>query len=374
MEALLVLEDGFWLKGRSFTGKGEAGGEVVFTTAMVGYQEALTDPSYHGQILSFTYPHIGNYGICPGEHESPKPHPPAVLMKECCFNPSHRRAQESLPLYLQKHGVLGIDGIDTRTLTLHLRKHGTRRGIVSTECSNPSQLQEKMNSFSGVEGVDLARQVSTPQTYIWDNKQSEPIPFSSLPNFDTSSSAHVVVIDLGVKYGILRSLAQQGCLITVVPSHTPAEDIQALEPQGILLSNGPGDPAPLDYLIPTIKKLTGKYPFMGICLGHQLLARLLGIETFKLPFGHRGINHPVKAEKTEQVLITTQNHGFCLRADQEYPANTFITHRSLFDGTVEGIENPDWALFSVQYHPEASPGPLDSENLFQSFCQKLDNP
>lgn len=368
MKALMVLEDGFFLTGCSFTGPGEVLGEVVFSTGMIGYQEMITDPSYSNQILTFTYPLIGNYGICSQDNESAGPHPPAVIMKEFCRHPSHRQSQETLLSFLNRHGVMGIEDLDTRTLTLHLRRQGTMKGIISTYNLNPKELQQKLDFSPGIEGVDLAQKVSTPYRYTW-----EPNDLNQTLNRPTTNDTnpHVVVIDLGVKYSILRALSERGCRVTVVPSNTSAEDIKAMEPQGILLSNGPGDPAPLDYMLPALKKMVGWCPVMGICLGHQVLGRLIGIETFKLTFGHRGVNHPVKNLKDGKVHITTQNHGYCLNHEKDLPGQTEITHVSLFDNTLEGMDNQEWGFFSVQFHPEASPGPNDTSYLFDKFYHDI---
>ena len=370
MKALLLLEDGFSMTGKSFTGPGEALGEVVFSTGMVGYQEMITDPSYSGQILTFTYPLIGNYGICPRDNEAAAPHPPAVLMKECCKKPSNRQARESLQSFLARHEIMGIEEIDTRTLTLHLRRQGTMRGVVSTNLDS-SELKRKLSLYKGIVGRNLAQEVTTSHPYTWSLKEDKPGPLYHVGT--QNDGLHVVVIDLGVKYSILRALAERGCRVTVVPAKTCAGEIKALEPNGILLSNGPGDPAPLDHLLPTVKKIAGWRPLMGICMGHQVLGRLMGIDTFKLTFGHRGINHPVKNLQDGKVFITTQNHGFCLSQEKPFPGNTQITQISLFDGTVEGMENRDWQFFSVQYHPEASPGPHDTRYLFDKFCHSMLN-
>jgi len=368
LKALLVLEDGFTMTGQVFAGKGEVFGEVVFSTAMSGYQETITDPSYYGQILTFTYPLIGNYGICPGDSESEKPRPFAVLVKESCTSPHNRRSTESLATFLERDGVIGVEGIDTRTLTLHLRRQGTMKGVISTINHNPQALLKELHSTPATEGMNLVKYVSTSSFYTWDHHNQKPAPLNEAPS---ASAPHVVVVDLGIKFSILRSLASRGCRATVVPADTPVEDIKALEPDGILFSNGPGDPSALDYLVPVVKSLLGWRPVMGICLGHQLLGRTLGMESFKLTFGHRGVNHPVKNLKSGKVYITTQNHGFCLSKDDPLPRGTEITHTSLFDQTIEGIENPDWGFFSVQFHPEASPGTHDGSELFNEFYRNL---
>ena len=371
LKALLVLEDGFCMTGELFAGKGEVYGEVVFSTGMSGYQEMITDPSYCGQILTFTYPLIGNYGICPGDNESALPRTPAVLVKENCLKPHNRRARESLASFLEKHGILGVEGIDTRTLTLHLRRHGTMKGVISSETLDPEELQKKLHSYPGIAGTDLVKHVTTSTNYTWNLREDCPELPEKADASASSSEPHVVVVDLGTKYSILRSLTWRGARVTVVPAGTNPEDIKALEPDGILLSNGPGDPSALDYLTNGIKELLGWRPIMGICLGHQLLGRAMGIDTFKLTFGHRGVNHPVKNHTNDRVLITTQNHGFCLSKESPLPGNTRLTHTSLFDHTIEGMQNPDWNFFSVQFHPEASPGTHDGSELFDAFYQDL---
>ena len=370
MEALLLLEDGFTLKGKAFAGKGKVCGEVVFNTAMAGYQEAVTDPSYHGQILAFTYPHIGNYGCNPYDNESEFPQVKGVLVKRHCWHPDHILSRESLGNYLERHGIIGLEGIDTRTLTLHLREFGTMKGIISTSNHSLKELKEELEQFPSIEGKDLAKNVTASKPYYWSNSSTGPVMELS-PQEINSNLKHVVVIDLGVKYSILNALVERGARVTVVPANTSASEIKSLEPDGILFSNGPGDPAPLDYLQPTVKSLLEWRPIMGICLGHQVIGRSLGMDTFKLTFGHRGANHPVKDWNSGRVLITVQNHGFNLAYDKDLPEGTNVTHMNLNDNTLEGIENPNWGFFSVQFHPEAGPGPHDCQNLFDKFMEML---
>lgn len=367
MKARLMLEDGFTMTGETFSGRGEVFGEVVFSTGMTGYQEMLTDPSYQKQILNFTYPLIGNYGCNREDVESARPRVEAVLVKQYCSRPHNSSSEESLGDYLNRYGVIGVEGIDTRTLTLHLRRSGTMSGVISTETTDPAELRDKLRPFPGIAGMDLVKEVTTPVMYSWD--QPLLTPFRKIPH--EGNGGHVVVVDFGVKYSILRALAARGFRVTVVPATTPAADIKALNPGGILLSNGPGDPMALEHLLPTIRALIGWRPLMGICLGHQLLGRALNMQTFKLTFGHRGSNHPVKDTRTGQVLITTQNHGFCLHANGSLPEGTAVTHLNLNDGTLEGIENKSLGFFSVQFHPEAGPGPHDYVNLFDEFSEMV---
>ena len=355
LQALLVLEDGFAMKGDCFSGQGEVFGEVVFNTAMTGYQEMITDPSYRGQILTFTYPVIGSYGITEYDMESDSPQVEGLLVKECCRRPRNQRAQDSLSNYLEEHGIMGIEGIDTRSLTLHLRRAGTMKGVLSTEEKDPETLHQKLLADQEFANRNLVDEVSNPQSFSWAYPEK---------------GNHVVVYDYGVKYNILRHLTLRGCRVTVVPHRTSAADILALKPDGIVLSNGPGDPAVQKHLVPEIKALLGKAPIMGICLGHQMLGMASGLKTFKLAFGHRGGNHPVKDLSTGKVHITSQNHGYCVDMDS-MPGGTEVTHVNLNDDTLEGMENRDQKWFSVQYHPEASPGPHDSTYLFDKFMKMM---
>ncbi len=364
MKAMLMLKDGFTLTGETFTGHGEVLGEVVFNTGMTGYQEMITDPSYSGQILTFTYPLIGNYGCNDDYNESALARAEAVLVKEYCPRPHSLYSRENLAQFLRRHNIPGIEGIDTRTLTLHLRRMGTMKGIISTSDSHPGILKKKLDLYPGISGIDLAKDVTTDVPYCWDKKGRRLVADT---HGSSDGAKHVAVLDLGVKYSILQALSRRDCRLTVLPAGTPADDIKALNPDGILLSNGPGDPAALDYLLPTVTELMGWRPIMGICLGHQIIGRALGIDTFKLVFGHRGGNHPVRETKSERVFITAQNHGFCLRADAPLPPGTEVTHINLNDKTVEGIENDNLGFFSVQFHPEAGPGPHDCVGLFDKF-------
>ncbi len=370
LKALLVLEDGFSLTGETFSGKGEVYGEVVFNTSMTGYQEMVTDPSYRGQILTLTHPLIGNYGVNEYDVESAGPQVEGLLVRECCHRPHNRRARESLHTYLDRHRILGLEGIDTRSLTLHLRRAGTMTGAISTVERNPAALQRRVLDFQGFKSRDLVSEVSNPHIYSWIRRTHDvSCPAGSLQH--GKCGYHVVVYDFGVKYNILRHLAARGCRVTVVPHRTTAAEVTAIKPDGVLLSNGPGDPVDQSDVIPEIKALLGQVPVFGICLGHQLLGMALGFSTFKLAFGHRGGNHPVRELSTGKVWITSQNHGYCVELESA-KQGTMPTHINLNDGTLEGLENQSMKCFSVQYHPEASPGPHDSTYLFDRFIELID--
>lgn len=370
LKALVVLEDGFTLEGECFSGEGEVFGEVVFNTSMTGYQEMITDPSYRGQILALTYPLIGNYGVNEEDVESAFPRVEALLVKEYCARPHNRRARESLGAYLERHRIIGVAGIDTRSLTLHLRRVGTMKGAVSTKEPDPAALLQRVRSFPDISTRDLVGEVTCGRQYSWTGDSGGPF-FTALSISCQKRNRHVVVYDFGVKYNILRHLAARGCRVTVVPHHTTAAEVLALEPGGVLLSNGPGDPESLRFILPEIRGLLGKVPLFGICLGHQVLGLALGFQTYKLPFGHRGGNHPVKELATGRVQITAQNHGYCvdLEAARE---GTVPTHINLNDGTLEGMENRPLRCAAVQFHPEASAGPHDSTTLFDRFMDLLD--
>jgi len=358
MKALVVLEDGFSLAGECFAGRGTVFGEVVFNTGMSGYQEMITDPSYKGQILTLTYPLIGNYGVNDEDAESASPQVEALLVKECCRRPYNRRAKESLDRYLNRHGIIGVEGIDTRSLTLHLRSAGTLKGAISTEAESREELLARLKAHTFNE-AGLVEQVSCRFPYRWEEGQQEQ-------GGGTGTGPHVVVYDFGVRYGILRSLARRGCRVTVVPAATGAREVLAMEPGGIVLSNGPGDPAHLAGLLPEIRALLDRVPLFGIGLGHQLLGLALGGKTYKLPFGHRGANQPVRELAGGRVLITAQNHGYCVRLD-DLPVGTRATHINLNDGTLEGMENSSLQCFSVQFHPESCAGPQDATSPFDQF-------
>ena len=355
--ATLVLEDGAAFEGWSFAGEGEVAGEVVFTTSMVGYQETITDPSYRGQILLFTYPLIGNYGVIPGDDESRKVQAAAVLVREYTPHPSNWASVRSLADLLDENDVIGIEGIDTRALTRHLRDKGAMRGVISTSESNRNVLRERATAHPSMVGLDLASTSS---------ELTEP---TLLPAFG-EERCRVAALDYGVKGSIYRELRSRGASVLAMPGSTTSRDILAAEPDGLFLSNGPGDPAALGEAVDVLRPLLGEVPTFGICLGHQLLGLALGCETYKMPFGHHGANHPVRNLQTGRIEITSQNHGFAVEEDT-LQDGVELTHRNLYDGTVEGIASPQLRAWSVQYHPESSPGPRDSGYLFEEFVEDI---
>lgn len=357
MKAILALEDGHVFEGRAVGAEGEAAGELVFNTSMTGYQEILTDPSYAGQIVTMTYPHIGNYGVNDEDVESRRPFLRGFVMRECCFQPSNWRATQSLPDYLRAHQVVAIDGVDTRKITRLLRIKGALKAVISTTDLDHASLVQKAIDAPDMVGSDYVRAVTVDAPYQWN----------------TEGAHHVVAIDYGIKYNILRLLAEAGCRVTVVPATMSAEDILALDPDGVFLSNGPGDPGALPYVYPTVRAILGERPVFGICLGHQILAHALGGTTYKLKFGHHGGNQPVMSQHTGQVEISAQNHGFAVDPASLDPNAVRVTHFNLNDQSVEGLEHLTMPIFSVQYHPEASPGPHDSRYLFARFIESIEN-
>jgi carbamoyl-phosphate synthase small subunit len=362
--AKLALEDGTVYTGRSFGATGETFGEVVFNTSMTGYQEVLTDPSYRGQIVAMTYPLIGNYGINAEDRESLRPQVEGFLVRELARWPSNFRSQGTLDAYLAENQVLGLEGIDTRALVRRLRVRGAMTGVLSTTDLDDASLVNKARTSPGIVGRDLVREVVPAEAFAWSEGFASPFASQMLPG--RPAGPHVVAMDFGMKWNIPRCLVQVGCRVTVVPGTATAEEVLGHRPDGIFLSNGPGDPEPLGYAVDTIRRLVGQRPIFGICLGHQLLGLALGARTFKLKFGHRGANQPVLNRQTGRVEITTQNHGFAVSIDS-LPPELEPTHVNLNDQTLEGMRHRRYPLFSVQYHPEASAGPHDSSYLFEEF-------
>jgi len=366
-KAFLVFEDGLVFEGESFGAVGESTGEVVFNTSMTGYQEILTDPSYYGQMVTMTYPLIGNYGINEEDFESIKPFVSAFIVKEYSPIYSNYRATSSLGDFLKKHGIIGIQGIDTRMVVRHIREAGSMNAVISTIDNDIESLKQKAKNIPSIVGQDLVQYVTCNEPYEWlegswqlDGSFYKPKKYSK----------HVVALDFGIKRNILRYLVDEGCRVTVVPAKTTFEEIEKLKPDGIFISNGPGDPAPLYYAIETVAKVTEKYPSFGICLGNQLLALAYGGTTYKLKFGHHGGNQPVKDLTTGKVEITAQNH--CFAVDIQKILDKFeITHINLNDDTVEGIKHKTKPIFAVQYHPENGPGPHDAKYLFKRFVELL---
>ncbi len=355
-KAFLALEDGSIHQGYYFGAEVDAFGEVVFCTSMTGYQEMLTDPSYAGQILVPTYPLIGNYGINEQDLESAKIQVQGFVVREQCLKPSHYLSQKTIHQYLAESGIPGIHGVDTRAITRRLRTRGVMMGMITINKA-PQQALEEVQRVPSYGSIDFVKQVTTQAPYQWQTEGSAPI-------------YHIVVLDCGLKYNILRILNRLGCTVTVVPCTIPAEEILSMKPDGILLSPGPGDPELLDYIVATVKQLIGKKPIMGICLGNQLIARAFSAKTFKLKFGHRGGNHPVRELATGRIHITAQNHGYAVDPDT-LRDGLEVTHVNLNDDTVEGLRHKELPIFAIQYHSEASPGPLDNTYLFDNFLEML---
>jgi len=369
MKAILALADGRVFHGKSFGAPGEVSGEVVFNTSMTGYQEILTDPSYAGEIVTMTYPLIGNYGVNMEDVESLRPHLSGFIVKEACDFPSNWRSQMSLDAYLKENGIVGIQGIDTRALVRHIRDKGAQTGIISSVDLDPQSLVEKARRAPSIVGRDLVREVTCKTPYHWTEG-----PWALGEGYQAAQQPprfKVVAYDFGIKRNILRNLVASGCDVTVVPADTPAEDVLAMNPDGVFLSNGPGDPEPIGYAQDNIRKILGKKPVFGICLGHQLLSIALGGKTYKLKFGHRGGNQPVRRGDGHEVEITAQNHGFAVDAASIQDAGV-VTHINLNDNTVEGLIHKKLPAFSVQYHPEASPGPHDARYLFERFTAMME--
>jgi carbamoyl-phosphate synthase small subunit len=368
-QALLALADGTVFAGRSFGAPGELVGEVVFNTSMFGYQEILTDPSYVGQIVTMAYPEMGNVGSNPDDEESTCPHAVGMVVRSLTGEASNWRAREELDAYLRRHGIAGIEGVDTRKLVRHLRTHGAQMGVISSEVTRPPSLVEKAASAHGMEGLDLVTGITTSSEYVWTEPPREVFGGTTdvpQPLFN------VIAYDYGLKRSMLRFLVAVGCRVTVVPASFPAQEVLARRPHGVFLANGPGDPAAVKGAEKTVAALLGKIPIFGICLGHQILALALGGKTYKMKFGHRGANQPVKDLTTGRVEITAQNHGFAVD-ERSMHGKAIITHVNLNDRTVEGLSNPEAKAFSVQYHPESSPGPHDARHLFRRFATLMSN-
>ncbi len=375
MKAILALEDGTWYQGVAVGAPGHTAGEVVFNTSMTGYQEVLTDPSYAGQIVTMTTPQIGNYGVVDTDEESAKPQVAGFVMRDASPVSSNWRSQGTLKDYLTKHNIVAIGDIDTRALTKKLRSGGVMRGIIATGAVDPEALVEQARAIAHMEGSDLVKDVTCAEAYDFETSLADAVTEASYgvpPLRRAKRPLRVAAYDYGIKLNILRRLAAHGCNVRVFPASTPAADVLAWKPDGIFLSNGPGDPAAVTYAINNIKEIAKTdVPTFGICLGHQLMGLALGAKTYKLKFGHRGGNHPVKQLQSGAIEITSQNHGFAVDPDS-LPSNVKVTHLNLYDGTVEGLRHTDKPIFSVQYHPEASPGPHDADYLFQEFLDEME--
>jgi carbamoyl-phosphate synthase small subunit len=362
VKGIVALEDGRIFEGESFGHPGRSVGEVVFNTSMTGYLEVLTDPSYASQIVTMTYPLIGNYGVNEKDSESAAVRVAGFVVKEACSYPSNFTSKKSLGDYLRANKIVAVQGIDTRALTRHIRVRGAMKAVIWAGEKIPSDLVDMAREWSGLSGLDLARVVTCKKPFLWNDNKA----------VTAASRFNVVAFDYGIKFNILRILESLGCRITVVPASTTADAVMKYKPDGIFLSNGPGDPAAVTYAIATVKQLIGKKPIFGICLGHQIIGLALGGSTYKLKFGHRGANHPVRNEITGAIEITSQNHGFCVDVDSLKHTDAKLTHINLNDMTCEGLSDDEQKLFSVQYHPEASPGPHDSGYLFEKFIAMME--
>lgn len=369
-KAYLALADGKVFEGRHFGAEGEVDAEIVFNTSMSGYQEILTDPSYCGQMVLMTYPLIGNYGINPEDFESDRPHLSGFIIKELSGVTSNWRSRQTLEDFLKEFGIIGIQGIDTRALTRHIREKGAQQAVLSTITQDHEELVRKAQNSPGLVGKDMVKEVTCQEPYDWEEGEWEILNGKTSLKAAVDKAHFVVAYDFGIKRNILRMLAQAGCRVRVVPASTPGEEVMALNPDGVFLSNGPGDPVGVPYAVNNIKFLLGKVPIFGICLGHQILNLALNGKTFKLRFGHHGGNQPVMDVPSGKVEITSQNHSFAV-SQESVASSVDVTSVNLNDQTVEGIRHKEWPVFSVQYHPEASPGPHDSSHLFQQFTQLM---